>query len=594
MAMMGSGYERRPEPEAPAGPRRRLYELAKDLNVQPKDLLNKVRAMGIDVANHMSHLESVDVDRVRRAIDRERLENLEEVRLNDTVIRRRSKTAGAAARPAPAAQAAPPPAPAPRAPVVEPPPPPPVAVEAAPPKPAVREPEAVEEPAPQSKPAAPAAAPAVAAAPPPPPPPAASVAAPAQPAAAGPAAEAPKTVLKTIPQPVVTGSAATGAFIQLPGRGDQPAQRFEIKDRDEELRRLGRAAPMMRPPAGRNQFGRPGFGPGGARPGGVPKKRVAAAGKKLKQTQITTPAEHKRVIRMEDTIAVAELAKKMAVQGREIIKKLWALGMMEANINKDIDLDTATLIATEFGYQIESTAFNEEEVLESAESQDNPEDLLPRAPVVTIMGHVDHGKTSLLDAIRKANVAAGEAGGITQHIGALKVTSVCGGVVLLDTPGHEAFTAMRSRGAQMTDIVVLVVAVNDGPQPQTIEAITHAKEAGVPIVVAVNKIDLPGANPDLIRTKLSEHGLVSEDWGGDTIYVNVSAKTKEGIDKLLDMLALQAEVLELRANPNKAAKGHVIEARLDRARGPVSTILVEEGTLKLGELLVAGEYSGKI
>ena len=367
------------------------------------------------------------------------------------------------------------------------------------------------------------------------------------------------TVLRTIAQPVVTGSAATGAFIQLPGtqpRGEQPVQRFEIKDRDEELKRAGpRRAGDAPAGAGRNQFGRPGFGPGGGRPGGVPKKRVAAAGKKLKQTQITTPAEHKRVIRMADTIAVAELAKKMAVQGREIIKKLWALGMMEANINKDIDLDTATLIATEFGFQIESTAFREDEVLESAETQENPEDLLPRAPVVTIMGHVDHGKTSLLDAIRKANVAGGEAGGITQHIGAYKVAGERGDVVFLDTPGHEAFTAMRARGAQMTDIVVLVVAADDGPMPQTIEAINHAKEAEVPIVVAVNKIDKPGANPDLIRNKLSEHDLVPEEWGGTTIFVNVSAKTKEGVDKLLEMLSLQAELLELKANPNKAGQG---------------------------------------
>jgi translation initiation factor IF-2 len=214
--------------------------------------------------------------------------------------------------------------------------------------------------------------------------------------------------------------------------------------------------------------------------------------------------------------------------------------------------------------------------------------------VVTIMGHVDHGKTSLLDAIRKANVAEGEAGGITQHIGAYKVKGDRGDVVFLDTPGHEAFTAMRARGAQMTDIVVLVVAADDGPMPQTIEAINHAKEAGVPILVAVNKVDKPGANPEIIRNKLSEHGLVSEEWGGETIYVNVSAKTKQGIDKLLEMLALQAEVLELKANPNRAAKGHVVEARLDRARGPISTILVEEGTLRLGDLVVAGEFSGKI
>jgi len=613
MAMMGSGYERRTEPEAPAGPRRRLYELAKDLNVQPKDLLNKVRAMGIDVANHMSHLESVDVDRVRRAVDRERLENLEEVRLNDTVIRRRSKSAagGTAVRaPAPAAPPPPAPAPAPRAP--EPAAPVDVAAEMAPPRRSAREVEVTERHAPVA-----------AAAPPPAPAPAPSVSASAgssgsvgsvasvgsvggvggvglsaAPAAATPTPDPSRAGLRTIVQPAVTGSAATGAFIQLPGTrppGDGPVQRFEIKDRDEELRRLGRGAPVMRQPgAGRNQFGRPGFGPGG-RPGGVPKKRVAAAGKKLKQTQLTTPAEHKRVVRMGDTIAVAELAKKMAVQGREIIKKLWALGMMEANINKDIDLDTATLIATEFGFQIESTAFREDELLTSSDAPaENPEDLLPRAPVVTIMGHVDHGKTSLLDAIRKANVAGGEAGGITQHIGAYKVSGERGDVVFLDTPGHEAFTAMRARGAQMTDIVVLVVAADDGPMPQTIEAINHAKEAQVPIVVAVNKIDKPGANPDMMRTKLSEFDLVPEEWGGTTIYVNVSAKTKEGVDKLLEMLSLQSELLELRANPNKPAKGHVVEARLDRARGAISTILVEEGTLRLGDLLVAGEYTGKI
>jgi translation initiation factor IF-2 len=220
--------------------------------------------------------------------------------------------------------------------------------------------------------------------------------------------------------------------------------------------------------------------------------------------------------------------------------------------------------------------------------------MVPRAPVVTIMGHVDHGKTSLLDAIRKANVAAGEAGGITQHIGAYKVHSDRGDVVFLDTPGHAAFTAMRARGAQMTDIVVLVVAADDGPMPQTIEAIKHAKEAKVPILVAINKIDKPGANPDAIRNKLSEYQLVSEEWGGDTIFVNVSAKTKQGIDKLLEMLALQAEVLELKANPKRAAKGHVVEARLDRSRGPISTLLVEEGTVRLGDLVVAGEMSGKI
>jgi translation initiation factor IF-2 len=578
-------------PEAPVGPRVRVYELAKDLGVQPKDLLTKLRAMAIDVANHMSQIEPGEVDRIRRAVDRERHESLVEERLTDTVIRRRSKTVAASAVPArsdiptPAVAATAthpqPTAPAPRAPE-------PVTAKAqtpAPPPPESVPARAVEvRPAPVERESAPPRPIEV-------PVPATML------AASPPAPEAPRPILKTIAQTVVTGSAATGAFIQLPGtapRGEPGAPRVEIKDRDEELKRLGRGGLLNRAPAGRDRFGRPAFGPGGQRPGSFPKKRVAAAGKKLKQTQITTPAEHKRVIRMGDNIAVADLAQKMAVKGKEIIKKLWALGMMGVNINQDVDLDTATLVANEFGFQIESTAFREDEVLTETEAPDSPDDMVSRAPVVTIMGHVDHGKTSLLDAIRKANVAGGEAGGITQHIGAYKVHADRGDVVFLDTPGHEAFTAMRARGAQMTDIVVLVVAADDGPMPQTIEAINHAKEAKVPIVVAVNKIDKPGANPEVIRNKLSEHELVSEEWGGTTIFVNVSAKTKEGIDKLLEMLALQAELLELRANPSKPAKGHVVEARLDRARGPISTILVEDGTLRLGDLVVAGEYSGKI
>jgi translation initiation factor IF-2 len=284
----------------------------------------------------------------------------------------------------------------------------------------------------------------------------------------------------------------------------------------------------------------------------------------------------------------------MGVKGNEVVKKLWALGMMGVNINQNIELDAASLIATEFGYQVESTAFNEEEVISEGQVEDNPEDLLPRAPVVTVMGHVDHGKTSLLDAIRKANVAGGEAGGITQHIGAYRVHTSHGDVVFLDTPGHEAFTAMRARGAQMTDIVVIVVAAEEGPMPQTVEAIKHAQAAGVPILVAINKIDKPGANPAMVRTRLMEQQLVAEEMGGETIFVEVSAKTKQGIDRLLEMLALQAEVLELRANPKKAAKGHVVEARLDRSRGAIATVLVEEGTLRGGDLVVAGEAYGKL
>ncbi|HEX4406670.1 MAG TPA: translation initiation factor IF-2 [Polyangia bacterium] len=627
--MIGSGYN---TTETPAAPRVRIYELAKELSLGHREMVAKVRSLGIEVANHMSHLEPADVDRVRRAVDRERKERTFEERINDTVIRRRSKSVSPVAAPAartvveaPARQAPPPVVAREAEPRIVEAPPPVVDVHAqapveAAPRPAKR---VVVVTAPASepvaaKPAVEAAAVAVVDVPVKAPEVVKPVVTAPQdakdeetrpvPAKIAEAAPAPtpvvappplQPILRTIPQQVVTGSAATGAFIQLPGlaaRDGSGTPRIEIRDRDAEQRALGRTGLVTRPPAGRDRFGRPapaGGGPGN-RYGGPPRKRVAAAGKKLKQTQITTPAEHKRVVRMGDTIAVADLAQKMAIKGKEIIKKLWALGMMGVNINQDVDLDTATLIATEFGFQVESTAFNEDEILTGSETPDNPEDLVTRAPVVTIMGHVDHGKTSLLDAIRKANVAAGEAGGITQHIGAYKVSSERGDVVFLDTPGHEAFTAMRARGAQMTDIVVLVVAADDGPMPQTVEAINHAKEAGVPIVVAINKIDKPGANVDAIRNKLSEHGLVSEEWGGDTIFVNVSAKTKEGVDKLLEMLALQAEVLELRANPNKAAKGHVIEARLDRARGPVSTILIEEGTLKLGDLLVAGEYSGKV
>jgi translation initiation factor IF-2 len=320
---------------------------------------------------------------------------------------------------------------------------------------------------------------------------------------------------------------------------------------------------------------------------------VVPAGKKQKSTQITTPAAHKRVIKMDETVAVGELAKQMGTKATDVLKKLWSMGMTGVTLNNSIDLDTATLLASDFGFEVESTAFQESEVL--ATTDDKPEDLVPRAPVVTIMGHVDHGKTSLLDAIRDANVAAGEAGGITQHIGAYKITTEQGHeVVFLDTPGHEAFTAMRARGAQVTDIVVLVVAADDGVMPTTVEALNHAKQAGTTIIVAVNKIDKQGAQPERIRQQLSEHGLIPEAWGGETIFVDVSARTKQGIDTLLEMLALQSEVLQLKANPNKLAKGTVVEAKLDRNRGPMATILVQEGTLKVGDVVVAGEYQGKV
>ena len=276
----------------------------------------------------------------------------------------------------------------------------------------------------------------------------------------------------------------------------------------------------------------------------------------------------------------------------EVIKKLMMLGIM-ATINQELDLDTATILCGEFGVTVEELP-PEADPTEIAEIEDDPADLLPRPPVVTVMGHVDHGKTSLLDSIRQANVTAQEAGGITQHIGAYQVVHQGKKIVFLDTPGHEAFTAMRARGAQVTDIAILVVAADDGVMPQTIEALNHAKSAKVPIIVAINKIDRPGANPDRIKQQLSDHGLLAEDWGGDTVMAAVSAYTKQGIPELLEMILLVAEMQELKANPNRPAMGTIIEAQLDKGRGPVATVLVQKGTLHIGDSIIAGVAYGKV
>ncbi|MGE4291862.1 MAG: translation initiation factor IF-2 [Desulfovibrio sp.] len=300
----------------------------------------------------------------------------------------------------------------------------------------------------------------------------------------------------------------------------------------------------------------------------------------------------KRKLRVDDTVRLSDMAKQMGVKAQDLIKTLFGLGVM-ATINQSLDFDTAGVLAAEFGYEVENVAFDEQEFLLPAEV-DSPEELKPRAPVVTIMGHVDHGKTSLLDAIRKTNVTDGEAGGITQHIGAYHVKTARGEIVFLDTPGHEAFTTMRKRGAQVTDIVVLVVAADDGVMDQTREAVSHAKAAQVPIVVAVNKIDKEGANPERVMRELSDLGLVSEDWGGDTIFANVSAKKRIGLDELLEMILLQAEVLNLKANPDKPGRGHVVEAKLDKGRGPVGTVLIKEGTIRQGDSFVCGMVHGKV
>jgi translation initiation factor IF-2 len=323
---------------------------------------------------------------------------------------------------------------------------------------------------------------------------------------------------------------------------------------------------------------------------GRPAKKKVASRPHLK-TQITTPKAIKKVIKISEVISVGELAQRMGAKVGQVIKKLMDLGVM-TTVTQTIDVDTASLVATEFGYEVESVAIDVDKILQRAE--DHPDKLLPRPPVVTIMGHVDHGKTLLLDAIRKSRLVDQEAGGITQHIGAYRVDLDKGTIVFIDTPGHEAFTAMRARGAQVTDLVVLVVAADDGIMPQTIEAVDHAKAAEVPIVVAINKIDKPEADPEKVKRDLTELGLVPEEWGGHTLYAQVSAKKRTGIDDLLELILLQAEMLDLKANPDKPARGVVVEARLDRGRGPVGTVLVKEGTLKAGEVFVSGGTYGRV
>jgi len=300
-----------------------------------------------------------------------------------------------------------------------------------------------------------------------------------------------------------------------------------------------------------------------------------------------------RDVRLPETIVVQELANRMAERAADVVKSLMKMGLM-VSMNEPIDADTAELVIEEFGHR--AVRVSDADVEQSIDSvTDKAEDLQPRPPIITIMGHVDHGKTSLLDAIRKTNVVSGEAGGITQHIGAYQVTTESGAVLsFLDTPGHAAFTSMRARGAQVTDIVILVVAADDSVMPQTIEALRHAKAAGVPMIVAINKCDRPAADPGRVRTQLLQHEVVVEQMGGDVQDVEVSAVTGQGLDQLLEAVALQAEILELKANPNRSAQGAVIEAKLDVGRGPVATVLVQHGTLRKGDIFVVGEQWGKV
>ena len=464
----------------------------------------------------------------------------------------------------PSVKAVAPPAP-PSVKAVEPPPPSVVAPPAAQPEPVAAAPEPV--------------APARAPTPPPAP------AAPARPSAA------PKTGVEYwagrpgVPMPTPIGAQRTGIGGGAAGIG---ARRVQFDPRAGVGQRPGMRPGQQRP----GMMGR--GGPGGrGRPGfmNVRKGPVNVSTKEM--------SAHKKVIRIEESVTLSAMAAQMSLKATELLMKLLSMGKTGIHINTTLDADDAAILASEFGWEVENVATTEEEDIAEARGEEGAvgevdPDLVLRPPVVTVMGHVDHGKTSLLDKIRKANVAGGEAGGITQHIGAYKVKTENGTIVFLDTPGHEAFTAMRARGAGATDIVVLVVAADDGVMPQTKEAIAHAKAAKVPIIVAVNKIDKPGAEPDRVKRELVEQGLQPEEWGGDTIFTQVSALSGEGIPQLLEMLALQAEVLDLKANPKKPASGVVLEALLDRGRGPVARILVQEGTLKVGDFVLAGPGFGKV
>ena len=550
----------------------RVYEVARELGVENRDLIQRMATLGIQVRNHMSVLDPAEVDRVKRALGKDRSETLVEERIRPTVVRRKRRRKEDVEA-APVATADPLPAPPPDS--SEPLPP------AAPPVEAT--PGAVAPPPPESPPAEPEPA-----APKPPP----EVAPPQR-------VSEPPPPLEPPPAP----SEEQGRFSHDPlppgvmrrGKAKAPGAAPLSEGARRRIVAEHAAQREQHAPRRREIRGRSSIGPTG-RPQGRPGKKRLQPGKKPKQTEITVPSAQKRVIRIDDNIQLQALAQRMSLKATDVLMRLMELGVSGVHINSTLDADTAAVLASEFNYEVENVARSEDEIVGDARGQfeDKADDRANRPPVVTVMGHVDHGKTSLLDKIRESDVVAGEAGGITQHIGAYRVDTQQGTVVFLDTPGHEAFTAMRARGAQATDIVILVVAADDGVMPQTKEAVNHAQAAEVPIVVAVNKIDKPEANPDKVKNELAALGLQPEDWGGDTMYIPCSAITGEGVEALLENVLLQAEVLELTANPSIPAEGVVLEAYLDRGRGPVANVLIRDGTLDTGDYVVAGGAWGRV
>jgi len=642
-------------------PKKRVYELARELNMTNKSLLDKISSLDLGLNSHMSTLDDDSEARIRHFIQGGAEPTLVEKRVQPTVIRRRRKVAKAPQEeletPAaeekvepevePQAEAkvevpteAPTEAaePEPTAEAVEDQAPDTVAAE----EPAESEPEPVSEPEPEME-VQPTAEEAPSEAPAPEEETAAPADAPAEPVSEAPAEKEAATEEATEPAEVPEEATAetqqesaveppakpkkkkketAAKIIKLPDKPVQPAASKEPETtdaapaagepspataaRDDRSKKKGKKrggeeedqSQDKRFAKKKSSFRKKEVIEGADLYSNRQRSRKGRKGAKAKtvpmgqKTQITTAKAIKRRVKIDETIVLSDLAKRMGIKASEMIAKLMGMGVM-ATVNQTIDYETACLVAAEFDYEIEKASFEEEEILKVTVA-DDPEKLAPRPPVVTIMGHVDHGKTSLLDVIRKTSVTSGEAGGITQHIGAYTVTTEKGKITFLDTPGHEAFSAMRSRGAQVTDIVILVVAADDGVMPQTVEAVNHSKAAGVPIIVAVNKMDKPEANPERVTRQLSELGIVPEDWGGENIFVQVSAKAKTGLDELLEMILLQSEMLELKANADKLALGHVVEAKLDSGRGPVATVLVKEGTLKTGDPVVCGVHYGKV
>jgi len=658
----------------------RVYEVAKQLNLDPKAVVGLFQAVGInDVRNHMSSVDPDAIERVKRHLEKQKGPVVEE-RIRPGVLKRRAAPKAASGEPTPSSPASVPSLPSARAsgavlpdaressravadsqnghavvPAAE-----PSSRRVAPARESVREiPQAkrstrdVEAPRSESTPEVASERPSTR-----------KVAkAAAEPAAEPPAAEPAVTSSRPFGDVGHIEAAPTERAPVVPASSEENAEAPHAAAAEPPRRATPAPSPIPARPSTAPKTGveywagRPGVpmptpstaprtaiggGPSGAMPrrvqydpragattGAAPRRDVRAGGpqqgrsmmrgaggagprKMFGQQPQRRPSgvvstqemgAHKKVIRIDENVTLQTMAQKMSLKSTELLMKLLSMGMTGVHINTTLDADTAKILASEFGWEIEDVAESEEESIAAARGEEGAKvaadvavdtNQVTRPPVVTVMGHVDHGKTSLLDRIRKANVAAGEAGGITQHIGAYKAQTPHGTIVFLDTPGHEAFTQMRARGASGADLVILVVAADDGVMPQTKEALNHAKAANVPIIVAVNKSDKPTADPERVRRELAELGLQPEEWGGDTMFVNVSALTGAGVDQLLENVALQAEVLDLKANPDTAASGTVLEALLDRGRGPVARVLVQDGTLRVGDFILAGSGFGKV